>query len=612
MAHRHFTRSLLTALLLAGAGGAQASLNLFNDTILQPGETGLFAVYQTNRAHGTPNLITPDLLLASYGLIRQQKNTQVELQVLLPELTALTSGLSARTAKQHTPAGQLANHYLVLLQGLLTGALPANASDTLRAEWQQIEQAAGLATSSLWGTTVDYSQFKPRGRYTQNEQLRRYFIAYRYASTVNFFVFASKATGVDAAHAKQMTEVAVLLSRQIAADPELRKHYDTLQSTLNWEYGAGGDLNVADIEQALGKTAPVNPATPTKLLSYASEHLRLPSVIDLPVDTSKLEDHQTIAQVTLGWRLLPAAQTANGMAMQSILFPNTGEYNNPCGVIHCLTPWTASLIQGKEAKGYVSAYEIMSWQGSKEAQLHVYHQGDNLYEGYETATSVAQNHLQHAQGLEASQGEFMRSVFASPDTDRQQLTSMLGFWTWQQSINALYTKQVMTPASKSLSFSSPRKGAQLLGSPAFYTALTRLVNEQASHAPAAAAGEWKEFAAITQHLGEIAQTQNSPSQTDGKTENTAKALSAEDEVFLNELDTSLLSLTHGPDQPIVVDILTNPLDKLVVEEGIGLPRIEVKNGARGGWFSHFEFKQDMGARLTNEEWRQSLGATVRR
>ena len=82
--------------------------------------------------------------------------------------------------------------------------------------------------------------------------------------------------------------------------------------------------------------------------------------------------------------------------------------------------------------------------------------------------------------------------------------------------------------------------------------------------------------------------------------------SDEEDAYLNELDTALLALTHGKDQPIVVDVQTNPLDKLVVEEALGLPEIQEINKARGAWFRHHEFKQDMGARLTNEEWRKAL------
>ena len=206
----------------------------------------------------------------------------------------------------------------------------------------------------------------------------------------------------------------------------------------------------------------------------------------------------------------------------------------------------------------------------------------------------AKSALQSGKGLGGAQGAFMREVFAeAPDAGLRQLNGMLGFWTWQQSINALYTKQPMTPASKSLSMNqpAPRKGALLLGTAGFYASLTRLAELHASHSKEET---WTKFAEITRHLASMAQAKGDAPPSD------------EEDAYLNELDTALLALTHGKDQPIVVDVQTNPLDKLVVEEALGLPEIQEINKARGAWFRHHEFKQDMGARLTNEEWRKAL------
>jgi hypothetical protein len=585
------SRALAGALLLALSGGVQA------DPAATP--SGLFDVYQSNRETGRPNLITPDLLLVSYGLIRQHQNTSVEFQMIIPEFKALAAGLQAAlasSAEGETEA--LARDYVTLLQAMLTGVLPEKASEVLSGEWRQVQQAGGLAESPLWGITLDYSQFKPRGRYTQSEDMRRYFVAYRYAGTVNFFVVPSKATGVDEAKARQLSQVAIYLSRVIAKDVKLLGHYDAIQSALTWEYGQAGDMGVKEVEAATRGLADGTPKGEV-LLAYARKQGRLPQIIDLPVDVSKLGKDEKIAEVALGWRLLPGAQSADGVAVQTVLYPNTRTFNSPCGTIQCVRPWTESMIEGKQAKGYVSAYEIMAWQGSVQAQSQVKHRGDNLFDGYAAAVEKAKSALQSDRGLSGAQGAFMREVFAeAPDPGGRQLTGMLGFWTWQQSINALYTKQVMTPASKSLSMNPPaqRKGAVLLGTPGFYAALTKLSKQNAEHAALAKFDPaWTKFAEITQHLANMAKVKSTAPSNDA------------DDTYLNELDTALLALTHGKDRPIVVDVQTNPLDKLVVEEALGNPDIQELNKARGAWFRHYEFKQDMGARLTHEEWRKALG-----
>lgn len=581
------SRARVGALLLVISASVQAAQHI---------ESGIFDVYQTNREQGKPNLVTPDLLLVSYGLIRQHQNTQAEFQMMIPEFKALVKGLQAKlAAAKGGETEALARDYVTLLQAMLAGALPEKASEVLGKEWQQVQQASGLAESPLWGTTLDYSQFKPRGRYTQSEEMQRYFVAYRYASTVNFFAVPSKATGISQAKAQQLSRVAIYLSRLITKDAELLKHYAKLQSALTWEYGQSGDLGANEVEAATRglKGAALKGEV---LLDYARKQGRLPQIIDLPVDVSKLEKGEKVAEVALGWRLLPGTQSGNGVAMQTVLYPNTQKFNNPCGTIQCVQPWTMSLIEGKPAKAYVSAYEIMMLEGSVQAKSLVQQRGDDLFDGYAIATEKAKAVLQSDKGLSGAQGVFMREVFAeASDASGRQLTGMLGFWTWQQSINALYAKQVMTPASKGLSFNDPeqRKGAVLAGSPGFYLALTKLVKQQAEQSKEPV---WTKFAEITEHLASLAQAKGDA------------PLKDEDDAYLNELDTALLVLTKGKDQPIVVDVLTNPLDKLVVEEALGLPEVQEINKARGAWFRHYEFKQDMGARLTNEEWRKQLGS----
>ncbi|MDD4930149.1 MAG: DUF3160 domain-containing protein [Gallionella sp.] len=570
-------------LLLALAVNVQAGQNI---------EAGLFDVYQTNRETGRPNLVTPDLLLASYGLIRQQVNTRAETKTMIPEFKALVGGLHRKLAAvKGGEAESLSRDYAILLQAMLTGGLPEKSSEALNKEWQLVQQAGGPAESPLWGTMLDYSQFKPRGRYTQSDEMKRYFIAYRYAGTVNFFAMASQATGVLQARAKQMRQVAFYLSRLIARDAQLLGHYELLQSSMIWEYGPSGDLGVKDMAGATRNFSGSAPGADV-LLAYAKKQGRLPQIIDFPLDVAKLNRDEKIPEVALGWRLLPGAQNSNALAVQAVLYPNTQKFNSPCGTLQCVQPRTASMIQGRLSKGYVSAYEVMAWLGSAQAKFRIQQDGEQAFEGYDAAARKAQSSLSADAGLTGAQSAFMRAVFSqTADCDGRQLNGMLGFWTWQQSINMLYTKQVMSPLSKSLSFnpSVQRKGAVLSGTPQFYAELTKLVKLNAEHAQDPA---WIKFSEITEHLALLAE---------GKS-----PLNDEDEAYLNELDTALLQLTKGRDLPIVVDVQTNPLERRVLEEALGLPEIEELNTARGARFRHYEFKQDMDSRLTNEEWQKQL------
>lgn len=86
---------------------------------------GLFDVYQENREQGIANLITPDLLLVSYSLLRQQLNQQTEAKVVIPAFTSLINGLRDKVSDgKNDKVGKLGADYLNLLQALLNGTAP--------------------------------------------------------------------------------------------------------------------------------------------------------------------------------------------------------------------------------------------------------------------------------------------------------------------------------------------------------------------------------------------------------------------------------------------------------------------------------------------------------
>jgi hypothetical protein len=551
---------------------------------------GLFDVYQENRDQGVASLITPDLLLVSYSLLRQQLNQQTESKIIIPEFKFLISGLHDKAAaNKGDVVGKLGHDYLVLLDAMQLGSLSPKASPTLQKEWDLVHQAAGVAISPLWGITLDYSQFKPRGRYTLSKDLEHFFVAYRYASTVNFFIQSSLATGVSPEKAKQLTQLAVHLSKLIENNAALKSHFDSLNQA--WEYGVAGDLSVSDVSLALKDVKNVDEYG-AALLNYARQNGKLPQVIDFPVDTNKLTAQEKLAEVAAGWRLISGTLNVDSMATQAVLYPNTQQFISPCGTIDCGQPWSASQLDGRLAKGYVSGMEVMAWLGSDTARYISQRNGDSAYSGYAQAAQQGQKLLNGGQYLGGAQMQFMRTVLGQKTTaSTRQLTGMLGFWTWQRNINALYAKQPSAVGSKSLSANKPtlqRKGAQLLGGAAFYQALGQLTQQHQARADGAV---WQQFAEIVGQLAVLSE----------KT-----ALSIEDEDYLNELDLRLLSLTKVKDQPIVIDVQTNPADKLVVEEAIGLPDVEQRGEARGAWLTHFEFKRAMSARLTHEEWRKQL------
>ena len=112
-----------------------------------------------------------------------------------------------------------------LLISLLENKVP-DSSDAVAAEYALIMAGAGIETSPLWRCAMDYSQFLPRGRYTESESAAAYFRAVRYASTALFAFKPSAATGVSAKQAALNADRARAFAEQLGREPiaEQYKH----------------------------------------------------------------------------------------------------------------------------------------------------------------------------------------------------------------------------------------------------------------------------------------------------------------------------------------------------------------------------------------------------
>jgi len=555
---------------------------------------GLFDVYQLNRDERVPNLITPDLLLVSYSLLRENINQQHEFQTIRPtfqtvvktlqqKLDTLPKGLKKEVATQQ------AQQFVKLVNYLLTGQTPTAKDDPLlQAEYQLIEQAARVSKSPLLGVSVDYTQLKPRGRYTQAPDLQQYFKAFKYATSVNFFIKASDAANVSPEEVSTLLAMVKLLSQQITQDPALKQSYLTLVNSLLWQYGKANDLLVTDIWQIQQQANFDWKNASALIVDYAKQQKKLPTIIDVPIDNKKINANQTAAEIALGWRFLPT-NTANDLAaMQALTYPNTQAYMSPCGKIDCVTPWTRGMVNGKELKTYFKGVELLAALDINAAQKTIEVTGENSFEGYEQAQQNAKSILAQENGLNTQQLKFMQQAGKEGiDTE-----SLLGFWTWQRYINLVYNKQPMSFMTKSIQLNESRTGAILKGSAQFYLALIELAKAHQQQQPHPS---WPLFIKLVQNLQVIA-TQQQAGQT----------LSPENESFLNNIDEDLLALVGKEDMPIVVDVYTNPQDQLVIQEAIGHPKMIYQQKARGAQLKHYEFKYPMSQRLTNEEWRSQL------
>jgi hypothetical protein len=548
---------------------------------------GMLDIYQQNRRLGTPNYITSDFVLLAYSLELDRAFAATEENQMLPTFRRIVDTLLASAAKQ--PAGQARADCLdglAVLQALLNGQTASDRAP-VAAELKKIYAADGISRSDLLLQTIDYSQFKPRGRYTRNPRLENYFRAYRYAGTALFYIQPSAATGVTADDANRLTASSLLLASLIRKDANLSASYNSWNTRLDALAGRSEDLTLSDLASVPPGTAPE--AAAKLLLDRARKTHHQPRILAASVDVSKIEPGFTAADVLTGWRFLPLRYTPDTAGAQLLTYDHVKRY------LGTAQPRSLTTVAGLPVKGFPLALEIVGLLGSQDALRELDKTDERNYEGYADAFKAAQTEIRNGSGLVAGQLKILEQWLAekpAAGADRR-LNGALGFWTWSKYNNLLYSKQSYTAVSKAAVFNKPRSAAYLEPATGLYLALaaqlTAVAGNFAPGSLAAATDLLRTCAAISK--SEDARTPLSKTQVD----------------FLNDLDATLLQSVGQPDRPIVVDVHTDPKSGMVLEEALAFPstaQYTLPDGATavGGAFAPREFKRKISERLDDEEW----------
>lgn len=556
---------------------------------------GMFELYADNRAQGLPNAISADFMALAYSQLRQQRWAALEHDSLMPSYTALLHALrgAAESLDETAPATAHNRALTALLQALNSGNGDALSGDLL-SEYQLVQDAQQRVASPLWGWMIDYSQFKPRGRYSDDPALSDYYRSFRYASQLLFAVVPSPGMGVDTAQA-QLNAVQAAQMSGLLSSPAIAPLYAQVVDVVAAQFGSGDDLRVQDVVAAVAGQGEAQFSV--LLADYAVANGRVPKVLSTAVQGA--EGGQDAAQALIGWRLLPAAAPADAAAFQQLVYQGGESLRLDCA--HCLRPpKTLGKVAGLQVKAYPSYRELLQLLGSETAWASLTQNHEHNYSGYAQALQRAETALQAAQGMEHQQLALMRHWIAAAATGssaQQHMadTGAAGFWLWQKYLAQLYQKQSHTGMAKGVNMGglSARPGATVWPFAQPFAQLAELAMAQVKHDPD---GPWQAFAALAKHCAVLATR--------------ADSLSAEDEAFLNQLDTALSELGIGADAPIVVDLHSHLAEGQVLSLGLGQPLQWHVGEARGARFNVYEFTVPLSQLLTDTQWRLVLQQTA--
>ena len=219
----------------------------------------LFHVYERNDYHQFPSFVTTDIFLQLYHLYFDATLREVEQTKLAAEVYRLIRDMRLNIRYDWQTAsdkeyGQLARHneqYLSIAEHLLTGQETIDPTDKgfVEDEIRKV-MAAENNFSEFIGDYKEvmfpYSLFRPRGHYTRNDALKRYFRAMMWLQSVPF--------GLDD---KEQTAHALIMANELNRNEQIRQTYERLNQVLTFLMGQPDDLSLLQVADVL-KSQPLS------------------------------------------------------------------------------------------------------------------------------------------------------------------------------------------------------------------------------------------------------------------------------------------------------------------------------------------------------------------
>jgi len=515
-------------------------------------------------------------------------------------------------------------------------SIPSYVNANVSEELSFIEAHEGFQDSSIFHYKEDYSQYKPRGHYTQSEKLKRYFKAMMWYGRIAFLLRGSDI--ISEKDARIATIQACLISTALVSlkinDEPLEKLWQRVYVVTTFFVGTADDLipfeYLTSIKTVFGTQFNTTEFTnETKMLDFVGTlaQLRSPQIyggtgnvgIQPPFTKEQLYE---VLEKTKGMRLMGQRFIPDSYMFQNLVFPTTGQYTGDG------TPFTYGMGQRIMPRGL----DIMTLLGSTRARELLNAEGDTQYEFYDRQIENLSAHFSSLNVSEWNRNLYwswlytLKPLLNKFDTKYpsfmqsnawadKELQTTLASWTELRHDTILYAKQSYTPRITSI----PPQENPVIGYvepvPEFYArilALTKMTRTGLTDLNVLNQTETKRlynFEVVLERLLNIS-----------KDELEGKELTDDDYTFIRNFGEQLDSIVtgvnnQGKETTIIADVHTDTNTLQVLEEGVGYvdlivvaykcPDGRIILGA-GPVFSYYEFKQPMSNRLTDEQWKQQL------
>ncbi|MBR5969085.1 MAG: DUF3160 domain-containing protein [Lachnospiraceae bacterium] len=605
--------------------------------VLDYGSDEFYGIYEMNRYMNTiANFVTVDSIMHTYHLYFAYLQKTVETNHLSARLQSLSAAMLEQSLAQFQAlqgsewedAAKLNLTFFAVGNLLIDPSFtpPEEVAETAAQEAELILQAEGITASPMVAPLVsdenealeDYSQYKVRSYYAENETLERYF---RTMMWYGRRIYTQREETLDRA---------ALLMTVAMADSGM-EDWDAIYAVTSFFAGTSDDAGYYEyrplVEAACGGMPEVS-ALPGASAQWDAFHALTaetdpPAINDVPtVDDDNGADDER--EEMKGFRFMGQRFSLDAAVFQELIYSRVGEDSN--GQRRMLP----SALDLTAALGSETALEILTAEGETGYQNYMEHMEElrkeirNMPES-SWSVSLSASWLNTLRPLLLEKGEGYPLFMQNENWKKKTLETFLGSWTELKHDTMLYAKQVMAemgggplPEYDDRGYVEPE--------PELYRRLA-LMTSQTAEGLKAFGMLSEEDAVNLERLRSLAEKLETISVKELKNE----SLTAEEyELILaygGELehfwyDAVFREHEGGIYEPrdfpaaLVADIATDPngsVLEVAIENPVIIYVIVPIDGephlTSGAIFSFYEFPWPMNDRLTDRRWRYLIGSS---
>ena len=600
-----------------------------NGFAIVPGEEDqLFHIYERNDYRQFPSFVTTDLYLQAFHMFFDCLLKETEEQKFSPmvtlfvkqnyeqmmQLASTTTDAKIKAAAEHNAA------YYAIAYELNTGKslpVPASFSELVKEEINHVNAAETTRSRFLGYTEARnmpmfiYNIYRPRGHYTRNETLKRYFCAMMWLQNAPF--------GTDK---DDQLEQALLLAQTIGGNANLTKQYKDITEPITYLMGMPDDVSILQVYAEIQKSG----STVSELINDKKKFDAIRKALEELSKKQSIIKPKFQASSPFKICLMPQRYMPDSEVLQEMV-----DYES--------TPTLRDVPKGLDilaSIGISSAERILIQELKEQEKWNKYtsnlEQMKKRMGEIDWNQTVANKWIAALKDVNSKNAQYPKFML-SPQWDKKNLNTALASWAELKHDAILYAKQPMGAECGGGGPPEPYVKGYVEPNIAYWTKAIELID--------ATMDVLKRFDLVTEKgttaatdLREQAEFLLNCSKKELAGKNLTEQEYRQIETIGSTFENITLNLIKEPDQflmgwgnvngadkkiSVVADVYTansyNNPDKSVLYEAVG-PAHEIYvvvelDGylylTRGAVFSYREFQEDIAApRKTDEEWQQEL------